>query len=231
MNHLLVVDDDRQFRETLIKALRAQGYRATGIDDPDALSVSLKIHEPDVVLLDMMFDSDKSGLDACMQLRRYSAIPVLIVSVLNDETTKVKVLDAGADDYIAKPFGVPELLARIRAIERRAGSPPAGNLTPIVTIGDLVVDFESRLVTLKGEAIRLTRKEYALFKLLIDARGRLVTNDKIIAELWPGELTMTHRNIRALMAQLRYKLSEDLSNPKYILTEGSIGYRLNMSDE
>jgi two-component system KDP operon response regulator KdpE len=229
MNHILVVDDDRQFRETLIKALRNQGYRATGIDDPDALVPNMKIHQPDVVLLDMMFDSDKSGLDACQQLRRQSTVPVLIISVLDDETTKVKVLDAGADDYLSKPFGVEELLARIRAIERRANA-TVGTLTPIITLGDLVIDFEARLVTLRGTNIRLTRKEYMLFKLLIDARGKLVTYDKIIAELWPGETTMTYRNIRAMVAQLRHKLEEDLSNPKYILSEGNIGYRLNLPD-
>lgn len=230
MNHILVVDDDRQFSGTLIKALRSQGFRATGVDHPDGLPAALVRYAPDVVLLDMMFEtSDKSGLEACREVRRQSAIPVIIVSVLDDEATKVRLLDAGADDYLSKPFGVDELLARIRAIERRANA-SASTLMPVVSVGDLVIDYEARLVTLRGDPVRLTRKEYALFKLLIDAHGRLVTNDKIIAELWPAEPTMTYRNIRALIAQLRHKLGEDLSNPRTILSEGNIGYRLNMDN-
>src|SRR5258706_1432105 len=118
MKHLLIVDDDNDFRETLMKALKKHGYRTTGMSNPDALASAIAINRPDVVLLDMMFEDGVSGLDVCKQVRGWSSLPIVILSVLNDEPTKVKVLDAGADDYLAKPFGINELLARIRAVER-----------------------------------------------------------------------------------------------------------------
>jgi two-component system KDP operon response regulator KdpE len=227
MKHLLIVDDDNDFRETLMKALKKQGYRTTGLSSPDALASTIAINRPDVVLLDMMFEDGVSGLDVCMQVRAWSALPIVILSVLNDETTKVKVLDAGADDYLAKPFGINELLARIRAVERRIANRDWSK-SPVVNVGDLAIDLDKRVVKLAEQEVHLTRKEYALLKTLASAEGGLVTYDRILDAVWPGESHLERHKVRGLVMYLRNKLQEDLSNPRYILTEAGLGYRLNM---
>jgi two-component system KDP operon response regulator KdpE len=227
MKHLLVVDDDNVFRDTLVKALKNQGYRAMGISDPDTLASTIAIHQPDVVLLDMMYDNGSDGLEICRKLRLWSSIPVVILSVLEDEMTKVAVLDAGADDYLSKPFGINELLARLRAVERRLTGRNIVNAN-VVAIGDLVIDFEDWQVKLQDKQIRLTRKEFVLLRTLADAQGRLVKYERLLAEIWPEEHTVERSKVRALVMQLRHKLQEDLSQPRYILTEAGVGYRLNL---
>jgi two-component system, OmpR family, KDP operon response regulator KdpE len=229
MNHMLIVDDDNEFREMLVKTLKSQGYRAMGIAHPDKLAPTIAVHQPELILLDMMFDAETSGLDVCRRLRSWSSIPVIILSVLDDETTKVSVLDAGADDYLAKPFGINELLARVRAIQRRLEQQNTQS-TPTVTLRDLVIDFDARLVRMKGEIIHLTRKEYTLLKTLTAARGWLVTYEKLAEAIWPDDVVHEKSKVRGLVMQLRNKLGEDLSNPAYILTEPGIGYRLNYQD-
>jgi two-component system KDP operon response regulator KdpE len=227
MSHILIVDDDNDFRDTLVKALKSQGYRATGIADPDLLASTVAIQRPDVILLDMMFETDLDGLEVCKRLRTWSTIPVVILSVISDEMTKVVVLDAGADDYLTKPFGIHELLARVRAVERRQGKRSTVD-TPQLTIGELQIDFDTRLVKIGEQVLHLTRKEYTLLKILAEAQGRLVTYDRLLATIWEGEDTVERSKVRALVMQLRNKLGEDLSNPGYILTEAGIGYRLNL---
>ncbi|MBX3081580.1 MAG: response regulator transcription factor [Anaerolineae bacterium] len=231
MNNVLVVDDDNEFRETLIKALKQFGYRAMGINNPDALASTIVVQRPDVILLDMMFDADMAGLRVCEQLRAWSAIPVLILSVINDDKIKVKVLDAGADDFLVKPFSVSELTARIRAIERRLTNTPRTANAHIVCTGKLLIDFDMRIVKLDDQPLHLTRKEYALLKALAEAQGRLVTYERLLATIWTDENATEQRKVRALVMQLRNKLNEDLSNPTYILTEAGVGYRLNMEPD
>ena len=231
MNSVLVVDDDNEFRETLIKALKQMGYRATGVDHPDSLASMIIVQNPDVILLDMMFDSDAAGLRACEQLRSWSTIPVVILSVLSDDQTKVKALDVGADDYLVKPFSVSELTARIRAIERRLTNAPRTTNSQVVCTGNLMIDFDKRLVKLNDQPLHLTRKEYALLKALAEAQGRLVTYERLLATIWTDENATEQRKVRALVMQLRNKLGEELSNPTYILTEAGVGYRLNMEPD
>lgn len=226
-SHILVVDDDDVFRETLLKALKNHGYRATGLADPDALAATIIVQRPDIILLDMMFNTGVNGLDVCRNLRTWTSIPVVILSVIEDESVKVTVLDAGADDYLTKPFGVNELLARMRAVQRRVGK-YTGKETPLLMIGDLVVDFDDRTVKVQDRPIHLTRKEFALLRYLADARGRLVTYDQLLTNVWDDEKTFERSKVRALVMQLRNKLGEDLSNPTYILTEAGVGYRLNI---
>src|SRR5664279_1745680 len=147
MTQLLVVDDETQFRNTLLKALKSQGYRVTGIEDPDLLTSTLAIQRPDMVLLDLNFNSGVDGLEVCTRLRQWSSVPVIIISVFDDETTKVKALSAGADDYLVKPFGILELSARIEAIQRRL-QVRTSTQDPIVQIGDLTVNLHTRSVLL-----------------------------------------------------------------------------------
>ncbi|MEP7289369.1 MAG: response regulator transcription factor [Chloroflexota bacterium] len=226
-NHILVVDDDAAFRDTLLKALKNQGYRATGLADPDSLAATIVIQRPDVILLDMMFNTGTNGLDVCRNLRTWASIPVVILSVVDDETSKVAVLDAGADDYLTKPFGISELLARIRAVQRRVGQ-KVGAETPLLILGDLVVDFDDRQVKVHDKPIHLTRKEFTLLRYLADAQGRLVTYEQLLTTIWKDEKSFERSKVRALVMQLRNKLGEDLSNPTYILTEAGVGYRLNV---
>jgi two-component system KDP operon response regulator KdpE len=226
MTQMMIVDDDKEFRETLVKTLKSQGYRAVGIDHPDGITSNMAVYQPQVVLLDMMFDSDVSGLEACQRLRTWSSVPVIILSAIDDEETKVKALDAGADDYLAKPFGINELLARVRAVQRRQKQ-QNGHIGPILTIGELSIDFNDRLVKVGDSIVHLTRKEFMLLKALADARGRLVTYEKLMETIWKDEEVTDRGKVRGLVMQLRKKLGENLTDPTYVRTEAGIGYRLD----
>jgi two-component system KDP operon response regulator KdpE len=175
----------------------------------------------------MMFGSDVSGLKICQRLRTWCSIPVIILSVIDDEVTKVQVLDSGADDYLTKPFGVNELLARVRAVQRRLEQ-SGGGTTPILVVGDLSIDLDARLVKLCNQPVHLTRKEYLLLKCLAEAKGRLVTYEKVTEAIWERSASGDRGKVRGLVMQLRNKLGENLSNPRYILTDAGIGYRLNL---
>jgi two-component system, OmpR family, KDP operon response regulator KdpE len=230
VRYLLVVDDDDVFRGFLIKTLKNQGYRVLGIRDPDTLATTIAIHKPDVVLLDMMFDGGADGLEACRKLRLWSSIPVVIISALNDETSKVAALDSGADDYLSKPFGINELLARLRAIERRLIERNHDTSNTIV-IDRLTIDIDDWKVTLAEKPIRVSKKEFVLLKLLADAQGQPVSYEKLMAELWPDSRMFEKSKVRGLIVQLRRKLEDDFRHPRYILTEAGAGYRLNMDKE
>ncbi|MCC7452304.1 MAG: response regulator transcription factor [Anaerolineae bacterium] len=227
MSLMLIVDDDHEFRETLVKTLRSQGYRAVGISDPDGLASAVALYQPQIILLDMMFGPDISGLKVCQRLRTWCSIPVIILSVIDDEVTKVQVLDSGADDYLTKPFGVSELLARVRAVQRRLDQ-SGGSANPVLVIGDLSIDLDARLVKLCNQPIHLTRKEFMLLKCLAEAKGRLVTYEKVAEAIWETPGSGDRGKVRGLVMQLRNKLGEDLSNPRYILTDAGVGYRLNL---
>jgi two-component system, OmpR family, KDP operon response regulator KdpE len=227
MNHILIVEDDLAFRDTLAKALKGMGFRITSLIDPSTIASTVAVHRPNVILLDMMFASGESGLEICKQLRTWTEIPIIIISILDDEDTKVSVLDAGADDYLCKPFGLNELLARIRVVERRLKHSPSVANSPSFAIGDFMIDFASRRATLKDKPLRLTKKEYSLVKALADARGRLVTYDQLLGIIWNNDTTVDRSRLRALVMQLRHKLDEDVNNPQFIITEPGVGYRVN----
>ncbi|MEP7285220.1 MAG: response regulator transcription factor [Chloroflexota bacterium] len=231
MAHLLIVDDEKHFRTTLIRALKSQGYRATGLADADSLPSALAIHRPDLVLLDLMFESGASGLDVCRGLRSWTSIPVIIVSVASDEATKIKALDAGADDYLVKPFSIEELIARVKAVQRRLARTATNE--SMITVGNLTVDFNAQLVTMAKEVIHLTRNEYKLLTALIEAEGQSVSYSTLLTRIYGGnhEGRGERSSIRILVRQLRRKLGEDLSNPTYLLTESGLGYRFNMNPE
>src|SRR5258708_9231289 len=182
MVQLLVVDDEPHFRNTLLKALKGQGYRAIGIPNADLLTSTLAIQRPDMVLLDLNFDSGMTGLEACERLRQWSSVPVVVISVSNDEATKVQALRVGADDYLVKPFGILELSARIEAIQRRL-IPRYSAQNPLVQVRDLTMNLHTHSVMLCAEAIDLTPKKYKLLETLAAAQGEFVTNQMLLERI------------------------------------------------
>jgi two-component system, OmpR family, KDP operon response regulator KdpE len=219
---VLVIDDEPQIRKFLEISLRAQGYgvdlAGTGQDGLDALAM----RGADLVVLDMGLP-DRDGLALLQELRQWSQVPVIALTVRAGEAEKVAALDAGANDYVTKPFGVQELMARIRALLRSHAVP--AEAIPVFDDGLLRVDLSRREVSLAGEAVPLSRKEYALLALLVQHAGRVVTQPQLLRELWgPTHQQDTHY-LRILVAKLRQKLGDDATAPRWIATEPGVGLR------
>lgn len=220
---LLVVDDEPQIRRFLDISLRAQGYAVELAGTAQTGLEALALHGADLVVLDMGLP-DRDGLDALRDLRTWSQVPVLVLTVRSHESEKVAALDAGANDYVTKPFGVQELMARIRALLRSQAAP--GAAAPVFDDGCLRVDLGRREVLLAGEPVMLSRKEYALLAVLVAHAGRVVTQPQILRELWgPGHQEDTHY-LRILVGKLRQKLGDDAAAPRWIVTEPGVGLRL-----
>lgn len=218
---ILVIDDELQIRRLLRVTLEGAGYRVR-----EAATAALGLNEaavrrPDAVILDLGLP-DADGLDVLRRLREWSGLPVLILSVRGEETQKIAALDAGADDYLTKPFGGGELLARLRVLLRRAQ--PAGEVS-IATFGDVEVDYAKRTVTRAGEEVHLTAKEYALLRLLLQHRGKVVTHRQLLRDLWGEKAEDQTHYLRVYMTHLRQKLEPDPSRPRHLKTESGIGYR------
>jgi two-component system KDP operon response regulator KdpE len=219
---VLVIDDEPQIRKFLEISLRAQGYAVdladTGQDGLDALAV----RGADLVVLDMGLP-DRDGQAVLKELRQWSQVPVIVLTVRSGEAEKVAALDAGANDYVTKPFGVQELMARIRALLRSHAV--SGEAPPVFDDGHLRVDLSRREVSLAGETVTLSRKEYALLAFLVQHAGRLVTQPQLLRELWgPTHHEDTHY-LRILVAKLRQKLGDDAAAPRWIATEPGVGLR------
>jgi two-component system KDP operon response regulator KdpE len=225
MTHVLIVDDEIHFRNTLASALRAQGHRVTALEDDERLAPTIAINHPDVILLDLMFESGVSGMDICRRLRRWSAIPVIIGSVRDDEQTVVDLLDAGADDYLVKPFGIDELLARVRAVQRRIVQ-RSESPSPLITIDHLTIDLDKEMLFLNNQPLHMTRKELGVMRLLAQAGGGVVSYKKFLNVVWELDDADKYVYVRNVIKRIRHKLGEDLGNPHYILTDGTRGYRL-----
>jgi two-component system KDP operon response regulator KdpE len=182
-------------------------------------------HNPDVILLDLGLP-DLDGLEVTRQIREWSRAPIIVISARGQEQDKVAALDVGADDYLTKPFSVPELLARIRVALRHAGSPPDGPGDPVFEAGALKVDLVRRQVTRAGEDLHLTPTEYKLLTALIRHAGKVITHRQLLKEVWgPNSINQTHY-LRVYMAQLRHKIEEDPTRPRLLTTESGVGYRL-----
>ena len=218
---VLVVDDEPQILRALQTNLRGAGYEvAVASTASEALSVAA-MRPPDAVILDLVLP-DGSGIEVCRELRSWSSAPILVLSVVGDETEKVAALDAGADDYVQKPFGIDELLARLRALLRRAT--PSGE--PVLEIGELAIDLEKRLVTVGDRRVQLTPNEFDLLRVLAQNEGKLMTHPAILREVWgPAYGTESHY-LHVYVSQLRRKLEDDPARPHYLLTEAGAGYRL-----
>lgn len=217
---ILVVDDEPQIRRALRRALEAHGYEvravATGEEGLGALR-----WRPDVILLDLILP-DLNGLEVARRIREQSTVPILVLSVRGEERQKVQALDQGVDDYITKPFGTEELLARIRvALRHSAGKPMA----PVIEVDDMRVDFERRMVTRGGEEIHLTPTEYEVLKYLIQHAGKVVTHRMLLQQVWGPEHVEETQYLHVFMSQLRRKLEPEPGRPKYIFTEPGVGYR------
>lgn len=219
---ILVIDDEPQIRRFLDISLRAQGYAVESAETGEAGLAALAAQGADLVILDLGLP-DRDGHDVLRELRQWSSVPVILLTVRSHEAEKVAGLDAGANDYVTKPFGAQELMARVRALLRsRAGSAEA---VPPYDDGHLHIDLTRREVRLHGEAVTLARKEYALLALLVQHAGRVVTQPQILRELWgPTHQEDTHY-LRVLVGKLRHKLHDDAARPRYIATEPGVGLR------
>jgi len=221
MSRILVVDDEPQILRALQTSLRGAGYEVDTATTGEQALTQAAVRPPDAVILDLVLP-DRRGTDVSRELRAWSSVPIIVLSVVGDEREKVAALDAGADDYVTKPFSVDELLARLRAALRRA-EPPG---EPVVTIGDLTIDFEKHAVSMNGAAVSLTPHEYALLTLLARNEGKLLTHRTILREVWGRAYADESHYLHVYVSQLRRKLEPDPARPRYILTEPGAGYRL-----
>lgn len=222
---VLVVDDEPQIRRALRHTLEATGYDVrTAASGEDALEL-LK-WKPDLVLLDLMLP-DVDGLSLAARVRAQSSAPILILSVRGEESLKVQALDQGVDDYITKPFGSAELLARVRVALRHAAGTQAA---PVVEVGELRIDLDRRSVTRAAQPVHLTPTEYQLLKLLAQQAGRVVTHHRLLGEVWGPEHVDETQYLHVAVSQLRRKIEPDPARPRYILTEPGVGYRFRSPD-
>jgi two-component system KDP operon response regulator KdpE len=221
-----VIEDEAQLRYALRRYLDESGYSVRDAEDGATGLREFAGFKPDVVLLDLMLP-DMSGVDVCRMIRESSETPIVVLSALGEEKTKVEALDEGADDYLTKPFGMDELLARIRVALRHGSSLRATH--PVIEAGNLRIDLEHRSVSLAGREVALTPTEYSLLKYLATNAGKVLTHPMILRAVWGAEYEDS-AILRTYVNQLRAKLEEDAANPRYIRTEPRIGYRFLMPD-
>jgi two-component system KDP operon response regulator KdpE len=219
--NILVVDDEPQIRRVLRSTLSSNGYVITDAKTGEEAIESVRKNKPDLVLLDVNMPG-MGGIEACREIRRASEAPIIMLTVRSAERDKVLALDAGADDYVVKPFGIEDLLARIRAALRRYA--PGDAIPPFVS-KELSLDFESRQLTVRGEEVHLTPKEFDVLKHLIANQGKPLTHRRILQSVWGPDYGEETENLRVVINQLRKKIETDPAHPKYIRTEPWVGYR------
>jgi two-component system, OmpR family, KDP operon response regulator KdpE len=219
---VLLVDDDATLRSALGIGLRAAGHEVLIAADGRTALQAAQEDRPDVVVLDLGLP-DLSGIDVLRRLRAWSTMPVVVLSARAESIEKVEALDLGADDYVTKPFGMEELLARIRAAARRAGSD-----VPVLAAGDLVIDLPARRVTRHGEVVRLTPTEWGLLEQLVRTPGRLVSQRDLLHEVWGPAYDNETNYLRVYVGALRKKLEDDPSAPRHLITEPGMGYRFEV---
>ena len=218
---ILVVDDEPQILRALSTNLCGAGYDVVQAANAESALSTAAMRQPDAVVLDLVLP-DRSGIDVCRELRTWSDVPILILSAVGEETQKVAALDAGADDYVTKPFGMDELLARLRAAMRRAVPVP----DEPIRIGRLSVDLARQLVLAGGEPVHLSRIEYNLLALLARNEGKLLTHRAILREVWGPSYQVESHYLHVYISRLRQKIEPDPQHPVYLLTEPGAGYRL-----
>jgi two-component system KDP operon response regulator KdpE len=219
---ILVVDDEPPIRRFLRAALSAHNYVIFEAANGQAALDAMIANRPDLIILDLGLP-DIDGIEVTRRLREWTAVPIIVLSVREHETDKIAALDAGADDYLTKPFGVGELLARIRTAVRHAARSTA---EPVFTLGELAVDLSRRLVTVAGAEVQLTPTEYDLLRLLVNDAGKVLTHHQLLRQVWgPGYDEELHM-LRVNISNLRRKIERDPARPHYIVTEPGVGYRL-----
>jgi two-component system KDP operon response regulator KdpE len=218
---VLVVDDEPQLLRALRTTLEGSGYTVDTAETGEAALTAISIRAPDVILLDLVLP-DMRGTDVCREVRRWSAVPIVLVSAVDEEAEKIAALDAGADDYVTKPFAIGELLARLRAVLRRT----IADGEPVIEVGSLRIDLEKHLVTVEGRSVHLTPHEFDVLALLARHKGKLMTQRAILSEVWGAAYQQESSYLHVYVSQLRRKLEPDPARPRYLLTETGVGYRL-----
>lgn len=222
---ILVIEDDAQIRRFLRATLAAEGYQFHEALTAAEGAAQAAARQPDLVLLDLGLP-DMDGIEVIREIRRWSQVPIIVLSARGQEKDKIAALDLGADDYVAKPFAVGELSARMRAALRRSHRGAQDAPEPL-RFGGVEIDFEKRYITVGGEEIHLTPNEYRLLQVLVKHAGRVVTQRQLLNEVWGPQHTEQSQYLRVYVAQLRRKLEKDPARPKYLQTEPGVGYRLN----
>jgi two-component system KDP operon response regulator KdpE len=224
---ILVVDDEPQLIRVLRAGLTARGYDVRAAADGQAAFETFSDWHPDLVITDLAMPA-VDGLELCRRLRAVSQVPIIVLSAKDEEKTKVEALDLGADDFVTKPFGIDELLARVRASLRRANAPPINESTQTsFDSGDFHIDLESRVITVRGKEIHLTPKEFELLTYFIKHPGKVLTHRTLLAAVWGGNYVEQNEYLRVFVGNLRKKIETNPAAPRYILTEPWIGYRFN----
>ena len=221
---ILIVDDEPAIRRALRVNLTASGYGVTAVEGGEAALEHVAEHAPNLIILDLMLPG-LSGLDTCRALRAESAVPILVLSARGEEGTKVRALDLGADDYLTKPFGMGELLARVRALLRR---PPATvpSESGVLRVGDLLLDLDTRQVHRGNTSLDLTARELDVLAYLMRHTGKVVTHRLLLAEVWGPEYRDETHYLHVFINRLRHKIEQDPGRPRYIVTDPGVGYRL-----
>jgi two-component system KDP operon response regulator KdpE len=222
---VLVVDDEPAIRRFLCTSLTAHDYTVFEAANGQEALAGVLANRPDLVILDLGLP-DLDGIEVTRLLRGWTAVPIIILTVQDEEGAKITALDAGADDFVTKPFGMGELLARMRVALRRAASPAA---EPVFTTGEMTVDLARRLVTVGGREVGLTPTEYDLLRVLVTHAGKVLTHRQLLRQVWGVAYQEETHLLRVNMSNLRHKLEPDASRPSYILTEPGVGYRLRVS--
>jgi two-component system KDP operon response regulator KdpE len=220
--HILVVDDESQITRVLRTTLSSHGYDIRVANDGETALEIMKDWKPDLVITDLAMPN-MDGLELCRRLRTRTEVPIIVLSVRGEERTKVKALDAGADDYVTKPFGMEELLARVRANLRRERTDDGGSAP--IALGDFRIDPGARSVAVKERAVHLTPKEFDLLVYLARRPGRVITHRTLLGAVWGGESTEQVEYLRVFVGQLRKKLEASPNSPRYIVTDPWVGYR------
>jgi two-component system, OmpR family, KDP operon response regulator KdpE len=220
-SRILVVDDEPQILRALKTNLSAAGYEVETAATGEEALASAATNPPDALILDLVLP-DRSGTDVTRELRTWTSVPIVVLSAVGDEHEKVEALDAGADDYVTKPFGMEELLARLRASLRRGGTPNG----PLIELGALRLDLEKKALFVNGSRVALTPHEFDLLRLLATNEGKLLTHRAILREVWGPAYGSESHYLHVYISQLRRKIEPDPSRPRYLLTEPGAGYRL-----
>jgi two-component system KDP operon response regulator KdpE len=227
-SRILIVDDEPQIRRFLSASLNSHEYTVIEAQTGNEAIRLCTTAQPDLVILDLGLP-DIDGREVLSRIREWSQVPIIVLSVRFDEQDKIDALDRGADDYVTKPFGMGELLARMRtALRHRVG---AAEESPLFSTGALAVDLTRRVVTVEGDEIRLSRKEYEVLRMLVKHAGKVVTHQQLLREVWgPAHVNET-QYLRVYVGQLRQKIERDPTQPRYIVTEAGVGYRLRQLDD
>lgn len=223
---ILIADDEPQITRVLRTGLTTRGYDVRVAADGESALDTFNDWHPDLVVTDLAMPN-MDGLDLCRRLRLISQVPIIVLSVRGEERTKVEALDAGADDYVTKPFSMEELLARMRAALRRAPAASGDAAPTVLEAGDFRLDLETRRVVVRGEDIHLTPKEFELLTHLMQHAGKVLTHRKLLTSIWGGNYAEQNEYLRVFIGQLRKKIEPDSAAPRYILTEPWIGYRFD----